>query len=201
MFAKHRTSCILLALASSFCVAGCSDDDDDEFDDVDPTPTVPGATTVDVRLGEFFVDPNPTSVDEGLVAFQATNVGTETHEFHVIRTDLAPDQLPTNPDGTLNMEAGGMEEISELEEIEPGTTRELQVTLNDGRYVLFCNVIEDTDGMTEAHFSEGMRAAFTVGQVGAIDDGTDTGDGTTTDGEPSGTDTGGGTGPGPYAHH
>ena len=191
MFAKHRTSCILLALASSLCVAGCSDDDDD-FDDVEITPDVPGAQTVDVQMGEFFVDPNPSSVDEGLVAFQATNTGSEVHELHIVRTDLAPDQLPTNPDGTVNIEGGGMEEVSEIEEIEPGTTRELQVTLNDGSYVLFCNIIEDTDGMTEAHFSEGMRAAFTVGQVGAID----TGEGSTTGGDPSGTAPSD-----PYAHH
>jgi uncharacterized cupredoxin-like copper-binding protein len=195
MFAKHRTSCILLALASSLCVVGCGDDDDDdEFDEVEPTPA-PGAAIVDVQMGEFFVEANPSRVDDGLVAFEATNTGSETHELHVIRTDLAPDQLPTNPDGTVNFEAGGMEEVSEIEEIEPGTTRELQVTLTEGRYVLFCNILEDTDGMLEAHYSEGMRAPFAVGDVDVVvvD--------TTGDGEPSGTDTGGGTGPGPYAHH
>lgn len=199
MFAKHRTSCILLALASSLCVAGCSDDDDDEIDEVERTPNVPGATTVNVQLGEFFVEPSPSSVEAGLVAFEATNMGSETHEFHVVRTDLAPDQLPTNPDGTVNTEAGGMEEVSEIEDIEPGTTRELQVTLTEGRYVLFCNILETEDGMTEAHFSEGMRAAFTVGQPAAVDETTG---GDQTPQEPSGTDQGGSDpGPGPYAHH
>lgn len=197
MFAKHRTGCMLLALASSVCVAGCSDDDD-EIDTVERTPNVPGATAVNVQLGEFFVEPNPSSADEGLVAFQATNTGSEVHELHVIRTDLAPDQLPTNPDGSVNIEAGGMEEVSEIGNIEPGTTRELQVTLTEGRYVLVCNIVESTDGMTEAHFSEGMRAAFTVGPVGAIDEGTGTGEGSTPPEEPSGTGQGG---TGPYAHH
>ena len=54
-------------------------------------------TTVNVTLVEWGVAPDTSSVPAGEVIFQITNSGPDdVHEFVVIRTDLAPDALPTD---------------------------------------------------------------------------------------------------------
>jgi uncharacterized cupredoxin-like copper-binding protein len=56
--------------------------------------------------------------------------------------------------------------VGEVEDIEPGSSKDLTVTLEAGRYVLFCNLIaSESDGPTmdgRSHFAEGMYAEFTV---------------------------------------
>ena len=51
------------------------------------------AATVNVELGEWFVNADSTSVTAGSVTFDVSNSGGQTHEFIIIQTDLAPDAL------------------------------------------------------------------------------------------------------------
>ncbi|HXF51668.1 MAG TPA: hypothetical protein VNM43_08310 [Dehalococcoidia bacterium] len=125
------------------------------------------ATTVSVTLGEWLVEPDPDSAPAGEITFTANNEGTIEHELVIIKTDLAPDALPTNDDGTVNEDAEGIEVIDEIEEFEPGGSESLTVTLEPGKYVLICNIgpsSEEEAGHMEheAHYKEGMHAAFTV---------------------------------------
>jgi len=134
--------------------AGCSDDDGGE--------TGSGAT-VEVTLQEFAVLPSPDSVPAGEVTFDVTNTGPEdVHEFVVFATDLAPDALPTAPEGSVDETGEGVELIDEIEEIAVGETPTLTVTLDAGSYVLICNIVEDEGADTIVHYQQGMRVGFTA---------------------------------------
>lgn len=120
-----------------------------------------GGGTVEVTLQEWAVAANPSTISAGQVTFEATNEGpNDLHELVVIRTDLAPDQLPTNPDGTVNEEGEGIEVLDEIEEFPVGETRSLTLDLEAGSYVLICNIYDEEE--QEAHYQEGMRTGFTV---------------------------------------
>ena len=51
------------------------------------------AATVNVELGEWFVNADSASVTAGSITFDVSNRGGKTHEFIIIQTDLAPDAL------------------------------------------------------------------------------------------------------------
>ncbi len=120
-----------------------------------------GGGTVQVTLKEFEVLPAQSSVAAGSVTFEATNDGPEDdHELVVIKTDLAPDALPTNPDGSVNEDGEGLEAIGEIEEFPPGETQSATFDLEAGSYVLICNVYDADE--QEAHYQEGMRVSFAV---------------------------------------
>jgi uncharacterized cupredoxin-like copper-binding protein len=135
---------VLLALPA------CGDDDGGGS-----TGASGGATTVDVTLQEFAVIPGAASAPAGSITFNATNMGPEDdHELVVIRTDLAPDALPTQANGAVDEEGEGVEAIDEVEDIAGGSDAELTVNLDAGSYVVICNL--------PGHYRQGMHAAFTV---------------------------------------
>ena len=49
--------------------------------------------TVNVELGEWFVNADSASVTAGSITFDVSNRGGKAHEFIIIQTDLAPDAL------------------------------------------------------------------------------------------------------------
>lgn len=126
------------------------------------------ATTVSVTLREFSVTPSPDSAPTGTVKFDVNNAGAEVHEFVVIKTDLAPDALPTGKDGAVDEAGTGMEVIGEIEDIPAGSTQTTEFDLASGKYVLICNITEEMkhkDAKHEevmSHYQEGMHAPFTV---------------------------------------
>jgi hypothetical protein len=152
----------LVVVASSLAAAACEDDDTDG----EATPTAaatsetPGsATTVEARLSEYAILPEPATAAAGTVTFNANNIGGTTHELVVIKTDLAPDALPVAADGSVDEGGAGIDVIGEIEEFDAGTTQSAAFDLDAGAYVLICNVVQD-DGTS--HYAEGMYAAFTV---------------------------------------
>jgi hypothetical protein len=123
-----------------------------------------GGTTVAVTVQEFAVLPAQDSAPAGSVTFDVENTGPEdTHEFVVIKTDLAPDALPTAEDGSVDETGEGIDEvIGEIEDIAPGSTETLKTDLEAGSYVLIRNIVEEEGGDTLVHYALGMRTAFTV---------------------------------------
>jgi uncharacterized cupredoxin-like copper-binding protein len=120
-----------------------------------------GEKSVDVTVQEFAVVPAEDSVEAGQVTFNVTNTGPDdTHEFVVIRTDLAPDALPTDENGAVTEEGEGMEVVDEIEDIAVGQSPSLTVDLTAGKYVLICNIFDEEE--QEAHYKNGMHTAFTV---------------------------------------
>ena len=147
--------CVAALAALALVAAGCSDDEGGE------TGATGGGTTVDVTVQEFAVIPASSSAPAGDVTFDVTNKGPDdTHEFVVFKTDLAPDALPTNEDGTVDEEGEGVELQDEIEDIAVGDTQSVTIDLSAGNYVFICNIYDKEE--QEAHYQEGMRVAFTV---------------------------------------
>jgi len=141
----------LPALIALFAFAACGDDEGG------------GGKEVSVTLQEFEVALDKNSVDAGEITFNVENKGPDdVHEFVIIKTDLDPGALPTIDDGSVDEAGEGMEVIDEIEDIPVGDKPSLVVTLEAGKYVLICNIVEEVDGATESHYKEGMRTALTV---------------------------------------
>jgi uncharacterized cupredoxin-like copper-binding protein len=160
--------------------AACGGDDDAEDDDTTPiasaaaaTPgasstaavdTTPGAegTVIDVTLNEFSVVPNKSTAPAGSITFRATNEGPEDeHELVVIRSDLAPGDLPTADDGSVPEDE--VDFVDEVEGLAVGASAEITVDLAAGKYVLICNIVEtEDDGTIESHYQKGMFRGLTV---------------------------------------
>lgn len=112
-----------------------------------------GPTTVGITLESFKIVPTLTSAKAGEVTFTIQNKATDqVHEFVVLKTDLAADQLPLDGEGNASEEAG--EVADEVEDIAIGQSTELKVNLQAGHYVLLCNL--------PGHYKSGMHAEFTV---------------------------------------
>lgn len=110
---------------------------------------------VGATLADFSITLDANSADAGEVTFDVTNEADQTHEFVVLKTDIAEDQLPTDDAGDVD-EAGdpGIELVDEIEDIEGGAAPSLTVNLEAGNYVLICNL--------PGHYAQGMHASFTV---------------------------------------
>ena len=79
----------------------------------------------------------------------------------VLETDLDAGALPVDATGAVTEEGEGIEVVNEIEDVAVGATQELTVTLAAGKYVLLCNIYDETE--KEAHYTMGMRTAFIVG--------------------------------------
>ena len=105
--------------------------------------------------------PASDSVPAGTVTFQVTNTGPEdVHEFVVLKTDLDPGALPVDATGAVTEEGAGIEVVDKIEDVAVGASPELTATLVPAKYVLLCNIYDETE--KEAHYKMGMRTAFTV---------------------------------------
>ena len=147
-----RTSALALIAVGVMFLAACSENDD--HDNV--------SSTVNVTLREFSVTPDRGNAPAGHVTFDVTNLGEDMHEFLVIRTDLAPDGLPTEENGSYEEDGPGTVLLDEIEDIEPGDTAELSLELDAGNYVLICNMVHVEEDEVEVHYALGMRTAFVV---------------------------------------
>ena len=117
------------------------------------------AKDINATLEEWKITLSPVTGAAGEVTFTIDNIGEKDHEFVVVRTDLAPDALPTNAEGEVDEEGAGIEPMGEMEDILSGTDNNvLTLTLEPGNYVIFCNV-HDEDLV---HYQKGMHTAFTV---------------------------------------
>jgi uncharacterized cupredoxin-like copper-binding protein len=118
----------------------------------EPTP---GGTPVNVLLADFKVRRDTAVVAAGTVNFRILNQGPTTHEFIVVRTDRAPDQLPLQRDGlTVNEDAPGIELLDEAQGLDIDDRQTMVLDLAAGQYVMYCNL--------EGHYLGGMHAALTV---------------------------------------
>ena len=115
------------------------------------------ATSNDITgsVSEWEVAVDDTSAEAGTITFEITNDGTIGHEFLIVKTDIAPGEIPV--DGNIFPEdASGIEVIDEIGEFDEGTTESLTVTLDPGTYQLVCNL--------PSHYENGMFVGFEVGE-------------------------------------
>jgi len=127
---KHRVVQLVMLLSLSMAIlASCGG------------PT--GPTEVQVKLSEFNIELDKTSIPAGPIKFIITNEGSITHEL-VLEPAGAEDE-PFEKDG----------KTSEAEDIEPGASASLEWTIDEpGEYQLACYI--------EGHFEAGMVSTFSV---------------------------------------
>lgn len=135
---------LLVGIAASMLVtaAGCG---------ASGSAAVPKAVTANVS--EFKITTDAPKVAAGDVTFTVANKGGATHEFVVVRTDIAADALPKTADG-LVAEGGALTKIDEVEDVTPGTSKTMTVKLDPGKYVFFCNLA--------GHYLGGMHGSVEV---------------------------------------
>jgi uncharacterized cupredoxin-like copper-binding protein len=122
------------------------------------SPTGGSGNSVTATLSDFTIALGSSSGTAGSVTFTVANNGPSEHEFVVLQTDLAADQLPITTENGAQIaseEASDITNIGEAEDIQSGSTTTLTLQLPAGTYVMICNL--------PAHYGLGMRAAFTVG--------------------------------------
>jgi len=160
---------VVVALLSFAVLVGACGDDEKEAEKVTPTTTEEAAEdetsaegAISVELAEFSITADPDTAAAGTVTFDVSNLGEEAHEFMVIDTDLAPDELPALDDGSVDeSQVTVVDEIEETE-LAAGSSADLDVDLEAGDYVLICNLVEEHEGQTESHYEEGMFSVFEV---------------------------------------
>lgn len=157
---------LVALLVSALALSGCgSDESAGEAETTgggDAAETATGDVDVTVVLGEWVVEPTPTTASAGALTILADNQGGEPHEVVIARAD-DPADLPTDEDGAVDESQLPEDDfIGEIEEFAGGEQRTGSFDLEAGTYVLFCNVTETEDGEVESHFANGMATTFVV---------------------------------------
>ncbi len=125
--------------------------------------TEPTKEQVTVILKDFTVHPNTTKAKAGRLTFEAVNKGMSTHELVILRTDLRITDLPRKKaksqsgvmtEYLVNEDGADIEIIDEIEEFPSGTSQKKTVSLDPGRYVLFCNI--------PGHYDKGMHTSLHI---------------------------------------
>jgi uncharacterized cupredoxin-like copper-binding protein len=145
---RRPHAALLLVAVLALLSVSCSKDEDSSGGD-----GTGGGGGVGVTLADYSVTLDSTSLSAGDVTFNVTNDAGQVHEFVIVQTDLAEDTLPL-AEGDVDEESTEISPVDEIEDIEPGTSRSLAVTLEAGSYVALCNL--------PGHYGQGMHAAFTV---------------------------------------
>ena len=107
--------------------------------------------TVDANLIEYRIGLSSVRVPAGKVTLVAANLGRDTHELVVIRTDKPAAVLRTTDHSTRASESG---KVAEIDDTRPGAAKDLTLTLRPGHYALICNLPK--------HYHRGMHIDLTV---------------------------------------
>lgn len=180
---ENRRLLYTLLLASLLIASACSADDGGEVRNLDPSGSASGSgsesasgsgisdgecrpvgaeleseaeTTVQVTLSDFAFSPNQIEVPAGIVTFEVTNDGSESHELAFLP---GGGEVPFTDDGEPDEEALSEAGVFELEAFGPGQTCNATYDLEPGTYTLFC-IVETGDGST--HYEHGMQGTLLV---------------------------------------
>jgi uncharacterized cupredoxin-like copper-binding protein len=112
------------------------------------------ATLVDKGMDSMRVDLSGDQVRAGKVTFRVTNTSQNlVHEFVVGKSDTPMVTLPYDEE-QKEVKEDALKIVDEIEDIDPGKSGILAVTLEPGSYIVFCN--------KPGHFKAGMANQFTV---------------------------------------
>ncbi len=147
---RHRIVVVSALLAMSVGASACSSDEDEA--DASGEAATEG-TDISGSVTEWSVSVEASSAPAGDVSFTIENEGTIGHEFLIVKTDIAPGEIPLDGDH-FPEDADGIEVIDEIGEYPAETNETLAVTLDAGSYQLVCNL--------PGHYSNGMFTGFEV---------------------------------------
>jgi hypothetical protein len=124
--------------------AACGGNSKDVFDDA------PDATKLAVRLTEYKIETRGDATD-AVTKLSVQNTGTVTHDIKLVRTDLASGALPRSG---ADVDEGKLDILAKKTDLKRRDKATLDVKLQPGSYVLFCNV--------SGHYQLGMHTGFKV---------------------------------------
>jgi uncharacterized cupredoxin-like copper-binding protein len=107
-----------------------------------------------VTLHDDGITLSQESVAAGPLTLESTNEGTKIHEFEVFAVPEGVDANALPVEGDVALADEMLEVIDEVEDIAPGTSATLSLTLDPGSYAVLCNL--------SGHYANGMHATFTV---------------------------------------
>lgn len=109
------------------------------------------AATIKLKMVEWDILPvTTTKTHPGKVTFVVRNAGKLTHEFVVIKSAKLADHLAAPGE----REASEKGAVGEIEELKPGETKRVTLTLAKGHYSLICNL--------PGHYLQGQFLDFYV---------------------------------------
>lgn len=113
-----------------------------------------GAVTVaPIVEKDFKISVGSYGLRPGKVDLAVKNQGPDAHELIVVRETTSG--LPMRKDGlTVDEDAVDKQTLGALEPGQPGKTRQLELNLTPGRYLLLCNM--------SGHYLGGMRTELVV---------------------------------------
>jgi len=125
----------------------------------DTADAAASTATVDVTLSEWAIKPSVTSAKAGAVTFNVENIGpAESHEFIILKTDTAPEALPTMKDKSLDEEGNGITSPGESKVLGVGKKQTITVNMTPGKYVFVDNIVQ----RNLVHWEKKAYATFTV---------------------------------------
>ncbi len=141
----RKVQIVTLGFIATVLIGGCGADGNSAESGVS------NDITGSVREWEISLDAGSSKAGE--VTFTIENDGTIGHEFLVVKTDIAPGEIPLDGDH-FPEPADGLEVIDEIGEFAVETTETLTLNLEAGNYQIVCNL--------PGHYKNGMYLGFTV---------------------------------------
>lgn len=150
--------CLLATLALTITLtlaAACTND-------APPIGPAGPRTVVKVKLQDYSIVPDVDPVEAGRVVLEVRSSGPQKrHELLVVLSDVPADELPVREDGSVDTE--GMEFVAKVDALDIGGADFLDLNLEVGRYVMFCNLVDRAeDGSPESHYKLRMHSVLTV---------------------------------------
>src|SRR5213593_1490187 len=116
-----------------------------------PAESAPAGSQVVAELSDYKITVNVPSVKAGKIKIGVRNLAAMEHSFQVLKTDLAPDNLPVDGASAKAKEDG---KVGEIASIPAGKSAAVTVNMAPGKYVFICNIA--------SHYQLGMHVGFTV---------------------------------------
>jgi uncharacterized cupredoxin-like copper-binding protein len=144
---------VAVLFAFALVVSACSSDTSSTASGASSASEGGDGAGVSATVKDFAISLDRTDLTSGEVSFNIHNDGPSTHEFVVVKTDAAPDELPLNEAGD-EVDEEQIDGVGEQEDIAASSDVTLSLTLDPGSYVVICNIT--------GHYNQGMHAGFTV---------------------------------------
>ncbi len=151
----------VVVAACGLLAVGCESDEGTTTTAATDAASGAASKAITVDMSEYAYDPVDAIAKAGAVTITTKNVGQLPHELVLAHTDLAPDALPTLPDGSVDeakIEKAG-DAPGEVPESAAGASKTGIIDLPAGRYVMYCNI--------PGHYAAGMYGTLTVVDSGS----------------------------------
>jgi uncharacterized cupredoxin-like copper-binding protein len=121
------------------------------------SPVSSGGEVVQVRMVDFGITTDPSTVAPGAIDLAIVNDGDLVHEVEVFGG--VDDEQPLDVSDSI-ADTRGLDLIDEVEDVLPSSTARLALDLPPGTYLVICNL--------PGHYEQGMSTYLTVDEGPAL---------------------------------